>query len=690
MQTVPNRLGRYHLRYRIAVGGMGGVYLAKATGALGADKVVAVKLLHEHLTTDESMVTMFLDEARIATAINHVNVSTVFDFGEQEGLYFLVMEYLEGEPLDRVLKSMLAGTDRHPLHPWLVARVVADAAEGLHAAHELVNAEGQPLDVVHRDVSPHNLFVTYDGVVKVVDFGIARARERSTATDAGQFKGKFEYASPEQLRVKSVDRRADVWGLGVCLWELLTCRRLFQREDAATTGRAVMSDPIAPPSSVADFVPPGLDAVVMKALERSPARRHQTTRELGRALREALAQSGEVVDQTDVGEWLEALFPGDRARRQALVAAVRRSGPDAPLESVPEELRVKGTNSGSASRSYRSSSSSGRRTLSERGASTGGGAARNDEPAAQRTLEVEPEAPRSRRPLVVGLAAASGVLVAGAIVVLLRTPGEPPFGPAVDGSPAVATGETPTERPSAAAGERRRDDAEEPARPGPAGGALAIAAPADPPRPTEGDAVGAQAAAARADSPRPTEGDAVGAQAVAARADSPRPTEGDAVGAQAVAARADSIRPVEGDVVGEQAVVAGPVTAGPSAPQAATARPAAGRVSPTARVAGQPAPPGSPIAAGPKAPSGAPSPSGAAPDTSPARGTGEGRVRFKTPGATAEVLIDGKVQGTTPLTLDLPSGTHVFELRAKGYDFGGPQQLKVSVGREYDIDLDLH
>ncbi|MBL8917385.1 MAG: serine/threonine protein kinase [Myxococcaceae bacterium] len=604
LQTVTNRLGRYQLRYRIALGGMGGVYLAKAAGAGGADKVVAVKLLHEHLAADEAVVSMFLDEARIVSAINHVNVSTVFDFGQQDDLYFLVMEYLEGEPLDRVLKSMVAGTDRHPLHPWLIARVLADSAEGLHAAHELRNADGVPLDVVHRDVSPHNLFVTYDGVAKVVDFGIARARERSTATDAGQFKGKFEYAAPEQIRAKNVDRRADVWALGVCLWELLTCKRLFQREDPTATGRAVLADPIAPPSSVSDFVPPVFDQIAMKALDRDPTRRFQTTREFGRALREALAHSGEVVDQPLVGEWLEEFFPGDRARRQALVAAVRRSGPDSPLESVPSELRIKGVNTGTGSRSYRSGSGSGRalgshggRTISERAAALPSEPVRaaveleRDRGTAVK-VELPPEPPPSpsRLPLIAGAATLVGLMVAGTIFALTRQP-------TVSVPEAVAPATVPAK----------------------------VTPPMLPTSPV-GEAAGA---------------------------DEPEVIDAGASPTIAGAEAASDAGLPEAD-------------AGRSEPRVADA--------PRAR---PPLPP-----PGPKA---KPTPV-AAPVV---KGKGDGRVRFKTPGATAEVLVNGKVVGTTPLTLDLPAGQHSFELRARGFDFGGPQQLKVSAGGDYDVEIDM-
>lgn len=550
---------------------MGGVYLAKATGAGGADKVVAVKLLHEHLAADEAVVSMFLDEARIVSAINHVNVSTVFDFGEQDGSYYLVMEYLEGESLDRVLKTHLAGTERHPLHPWLIARVLADAAEGLHAAHETKGVDGQPLDVVHRDVSPHNLFITYDGVAKVVDFGIARARERSTATDAGTFKGKFEYASPEQIRGKDVDRRADVWALGVCLWEGVSGARLFQRDDPAATGRAVLVDVVVPPSSVNANVPAGFDAIAMRALDRDPSKRFQTAREFARALRELLSKSGEAVDAPLVGEWLEELFPGDRDKRQALVSAVRRSGPDAPLESVPAELRIKGTGTGS-SRNYRTGSSSGQRSTV-------------NDPQREQGTAVQAAAPRGRAAIVVGALVGLGLVVAGGAALVQSRRDAPPPSPVIEPAP-VRTITPPIVAVEVDAGVAEAFDA---------GAELVVDAGQEP-----NDAGAPEAV----EKPRPI------------TSSKPRP----------IVPRPEP-KPVE--------------------PK---------RVEPLPVVKGK---------------------------------AGDGRVRFKTPGATAEVFVDGKLVGTTPLTLELPSGPHTFELKARGFEFGGPQPLKVQVGGDYNVEIDM-
>jgi serine/threonine-protein kinase len=209
---VEKRFGRYVLSRRIASGGMGTVYLARAVGPGGFDLPVAIKVIHPHLARRRDLVEMFLDEARITARIRHPNVCSVLDFGETEGTWFLAMEYLLGETLSSVIGNLQddpAAMD-DPRYRAISLRILADACEGLHAAHELRDADGRPMNVVHRDVSPHNLFITYDGAVKVLDFGIALARDRVHQTTTGGLKGKYAYMPPEQLQKRPLDRRADV------------------------------------------------------------------------------------------------------------------------------------------------------------------------------------------------------------------------------------------------------------------------------------------------------------------------------------------------------------------------------------------------------------------------------------------------------------------------------------------------
>ncbi|MEZ4339757.1 MAG: serine/threonine-protein kinase [Sandaracinaceae bacterium] len=314
------RLGRYQLCFEVAQGGMGSVYLALASG--GADKLIALKTIHPHLATERAFVEMFLDEARIASRITHANVASVFDAGEVDGRYFIAMEYLLGEPLSRVLKVAHASKDPRLLDelPRVVVRIVSDLCEGLHAAHELRDDRNELLQVVHRDISPHNLFVTYDGVAKVVDFGVARARNRLHQTSSGQVKGKHSYMAPEVLAGGEFDRRVDIWAMGVVLHQALTGRALFRRKAEAETLFAVMSAEIPRPSDVNPRVPVALDDVVLKALQRDPADRYATARALGRDLIRAY---GAPVSLGDVADFMERALPNERAKKQQLIDIAR-------------------------------------------------------------------------------------------------------------------------------------------------------------------------------------------------------------------------------------------------------------------------------------------------------------------------------------------------------------------------------
>ena len=213
----PAPFAGYTLVAKLGQGGMAEVYLALAPGPQGFQKLVVVKRLHMNMEDEPMLVAMFLDEARIAARLAHPNVVQTNDVGEHEGSHFIAMEYLEGQPFDRILKHAVRDGERLPMR--LAARIIADALDGLHYAHEACDYDGTPLGVVHRDVSPHNLFVTYDGVVKLLDFGIAKATTQVVETRTGLVKGKFAYMAPEQARSAPADRRADVFAMGVVLWE---------------------------------------------------------------------------------------------------------------------------------------------------------------------------------------------------------------------------------------------------------------------------------------------------------------------------------------------------------------------------------------------------------------------------------------------------------------------------------------
>ena len=334
-RAAPEKIGRYQLCFELASGGMASVYLARAEGTPGFQKLVALKRIHSHLADEKDYVEMFLDEARIASRITHANVCSVFDFGEAEGEYFIAMEYLVGEPLSRVHRRVVADADQRssPLLPARMARVIAQACEGLHAAHELQDSDGESLHVVHRDVSAENLFVTYNGATQVVDFGIAHARQRVHHTEAGQIKGTFPYMAPEQMTAAVVDRRVDIWALGAVLWELLTLRRLFLRDTDVDTMYAVLSGEIRPPSDYRSDVPTELDEIVLKALQRNPEERWQSAREMGKALHRFLANQEELVGPAELAEWMAELFPNGESRKRQLMEIARTT--DASIASDP-------------------------------------------------------------------------------------------------------------------------------------------------------------------------------------------------------------------------------------------------------------------------------------------------------------------------------------------------------------------
>jgi serine/threonine protein kinase len=341
-RTDPQRIGRYELCFELASGGMASVYLARIDGVSGFEKLVALKRIHRHLAKEQGYVDMFLDEARIASRITHPNVCSVFDFGEADGEHYIAMEYLVGEPLSRLMGRAAREQvhRRSPLLPMRMACIIADACEGLHAAHELKDANGDLLHVVHRDVSPRNLFVTYDGAVQVVDFGIASARQRLHHTSTGQVKGTFAYMAPEQLTANTIDRRVDIWSLGVALWEMLAVKRLFKKDTTANTIHSVLYDEISPPSAHRPQVPPELDRIVMKALARDPKNRWSTAREMGRALRGFLGAQSDVVGPAELSEWMGEVFPQGEARKSQLMEIARMASTGLP--SLPQANDVDG------------------------------------------------------------------------------------------------------------------------------------------------------------------------------------------------------------------------------------------------------------------------------------------------------------------------------------------------------------
>jgi predicted ATPase/serine/threonine protein kinase/Tfp pilus assembly protein PilF len=279
--------GKYQLVRRLASGGMGEVYLARAPGARGFEKKVVLKRVLPHLAEEKEFLELFLDEARIAASLNHPNVAQIFDLGEVDGSWFLTMEYVPGRDLRRVLARVQErGARTLPL--GLTLRIISDAAAGLDYAHKARDPDGRPLRIVHRDVSPHNVLVGFDGGVKLIDFGVAKAANRLQQTGTGLLRGKFPYMSPEQVEGVELDGRADVFSLGIVFWEVLTGTRLFRAASDAATVRLVAEARVEAPSRVNPDVPAEVDALCLRALARDPDRRYPDAGAMRLALEDCL------------------------------------------------------------------------------------------------------------------------------------------------------------------------------------------------------------------------------------------------------------------------------------------------------------------------------------------------------------------------------------------------------------------
>ncbi len=321
-------VGRYWLRQSIGSGGMASVHLARMRGPLGFSRTVAVKRLHRQMVEDPAFASMLVEEARLASRIRHPNVVPTLDVIAEGGELLLVMEYVSGEPLSALLQA--ASRRKEPV-PVAVGVAIASAMlQGLHAAHEAVDEEGQPLQLVHRDVSPQNVLVDTDGQTRIADFGIAKARGRLSVTLPGELRGKLGYVSPEQIDARPIDRRSDVYAAGVVIWELLTSRRLHHGDSEGEVLMKILMGTPVPPSTHNPQVGRAIDDVVLRALERAPEARFSSAAEMAEALEAAMA----VASQREVAMWVRALAGERIAERAALVAAMEREAPGEPRETA--------------------------------------------------------------------------------------------------------------------------------------------------------------------------------------------------------------------------------------------------------------------------------------------------------------------------------------------------------------------
>ncbi|MGK4008968.1 serine/threonine-protein kinase [Sorangium sp. So ce1036] len=470
-------LGRYELLLPIAAGGMAMVWAARLKGTRGFQKIVAVKTMLPQLSEDDQFERMFLLEASLASQIRHPHAVEILDLGEQDGVLFLAMEWIDGVPLSQVMK---VAKRRTGVPIPIAVRIVMQACAGLHAAHELKDNSGNLVGLVHRDISPQNILVTYNGMAKVVDFGVAKATAfNDSTTRAGQLKGKVSYTAPEQVRGDAIDRRVDVFAMGIVLYVLTTGKHPFRRESEGATLFAISSpDPVvAPHTFLADY-PASLEAVLLRALEKERDQRYATANELLRALDKALPP-GQRADDEDVADFIRELFEEQQQQtRAALTEALER----ADRHQLSNNLGISdvtGTSHSVVSAFKTVDIDIRRATPDEAGTSS------PDD-------EIPPFArPRSRAPLAVVVL---GLFAAGVLAVLLlrgadapaplpsvAAPAAPAPAPPKAEAPAPAPPEA--EAPAPAPPEAEAPPSTEPGAPPGEPSASASAAPAPAPRP---------------------------------------------------------------------------------------------------------------------------------------------------------------------------------------------------------------
>jgi serine/threonine protein kinase len=314
--------GKYELLVKLAAGGMAEIYLARQKGLMGFERFVVIKKILPELSREERFILMFFDEARIAARLNHPNVIQVHDLGEQDGEFYIAMEYLEGQSLSTVIRE--AYKRNHPLPLQEALSIGIQTCEGLHYAHEMNDSEGRPLNLVHRDLSPQNIFVTYSGIVKVVDFGLARVEEKLLQTRPGTIKGKYAYMSPEQVTGDELDRRSDIFSLGVVMWETLASRRLFKHSSDLATAQAISSQQVPPPGSVRSGIPSELNDVILKALDKNPDKRYQTAQEFQSALLRVASEDNLQTGPMQMAEAMRQMFADTIAEQRELMLAAER------------------------------------------------------------------------------------------------------------------------------------------------------------------------------------------------------------------------------------------------------------------------------------------------------------------------------------------------------------------------------
>ncbi|NRD50315.1 MULTISPECIES: protein kinase [Corallococcus] len=447
--TLLQPYGQYVLVRKLAEGGMAEIFLAKLLGADGFERNVVLKRMLPTLSAIPDFVEMFRDEARLAAKLSHPHIVQIHELGFTDGCYYICMEYLAGEDFSTTLR--LAGRRRQYVPLPVVMRVLIDAARGLHFAHTFTNEQGQPLHVVHRDVSPSNLYVTYQGQVKVLDFGIAKAESRLVQTRTGVVKGKYIYMAPEQAQGKEVDHRADVFSLGVSLYEAVTHVRPFSRENDLAVLNALLQGEFEKPRALRADLPEGLEAIILKAMAFKPEDRYATSDEFADALESFAAEfQGGAASAPTLGTFLRNHFGEERVTEKtriptmATLTAARPTDPEFAAISPP----VAGAGTNTYGHQVSRPSSTGVRALTAQN-KTAPVQAQAPEP------EIVPSAPVAKpasRRWVLGLVGGLGLVAAGVAFVVARPggtathvtpppPAQQAVAPVANGNPAGTQGQ---------------------------------------------------------------------------------------------------------------------------------------------------------------------------------------------------------------------------------------------------------
>lgn len=315
------KIGRYDLIYRVGSGGMATVFVARLSGLAGFERLIAVKVIHQHLADSRKFVQMFLDEARMAASIHHPNVVETYEVGRDEGLFYIVGEFVPGQDLNRLLRR--SEEKEKPLSQGMIAKIASQICFGLHAAHETRDKDGNLLNLIHRDVSPNNILISYDGYVKLIDFGVAWARNKMAQTESGALKGKIGYISPEQITGQELDRRSDIFSVGVLAYTMATLTHPFPGNSDAERLNKIVTGDMLPPHEIFPEIEPEFERIILKAMSSSPKDRYRTAAEMGKDLESFAESTGHEIKADSLAVLMQELFDEEQSTHQSRISAYR-------------------------------------------------------------------------------------------------------------------------------------------------------------------------------------------------------------------------------------------------------------------------------------------------------------------------------------------------------------------------------